>query len=98
MPSRLGDKSPRVTNTNEIVDEDEQSALAEVSGSLKDLLQSSLKCSRIKREMRRGWGPIYSPHEFMTIGGVKTSDISNLDRISLMGDSNWLEFGYVGYI
>jgi hypothetical protein len=50
MPSRLGDKSPRVTNTNEIVGEDEQSSLAQVSGSLKDLLQSSLKCSRIKRE------------------------------------------------
>jgi hypothetical protein len=50
MPSHLGERSPRVTNTNEIVGEDEQSALAQVSGSLKDLLQSSLKCSRIKRE------------------------------------------------
>jgi hypothetical protein len=49
-PSHLGDKSPRVTNMNEIVGEDERSALAQVNGSLKDLLQSSLKCSRIKRE------------------------------------------------
>jgi hypothetical protein len=50
MPSRLGDKSQRVTNMNEIVGEAERSALGQVSGSLKDLLQSSLKCSRIKRE------------------------------------------------
>jgi hypothetical protein len=50
MHSLLGNKSPRVTNMNEIVNEDERSALAQVSGSLKDLLQSSLKCSRIKRE------------------------------------------------
>jgi hypothetical protein len=50
MPIRLGDKSPRVTNMNEIVSEDEQRALAQVSGSLKDLLQSYLKSSRIKRE------------------------------------------------
>jgi hypothetical protein len=50
MPSHLGDKSPRVTNVNEIVSEDEWSALAQVSGSLKDLLQSSLKCSRIESE------------------------------------------------
>jgi hypothetical protein len=27
MPSHLGDKSPRVTNMNEIIDEDEWSAL-----------------------------------------------------------------------
>jgi hypothetical protein len=50
MPSHLGYKSPRVTNMNEIVGEDEWSVLAQVSGSLKDLLQSFLKCSRIKRE------------------------------------------------
>jgi hypothetical protein len=50
MPNCLGDKSPRVTNIDEIVNEDEWSALAQVSDSLKDLLQSSLKCSRIKRE------------------------------------------------
>jgi hypothetical protein len=50
MPSRLGDKSPRATNTNKIVGEDEQSALAQVVGPLKDFLQSSLKWSRIKRE------------------------------------------------
>jgi hypothetical protein len=34
MPSHIGDKSSRVTNTNEIVGEDEQSALAQVSGSV----------------------------------------------------------------
>jgi hypothetical protein len=44
MPSHLGDKSPRVTNTNEIVGEDEQGALAQVNGSVKDLLQPSFKC------------------------------------------------------
>jgi hypothetical protein len=57
MPGRLGDKSLRVTNTNEIVGEDERSALTKMSGSLKDLLQSSLKCSRIKREVYEweGW-------------------------------------------
>jgi hypothetical protein len=49
-PSRPGDKSSKVTNTNKIVGEDEWSALAQMSGSLKDLLKSSLKCSRIKRE------------------------------------------------
>jgi hypothetical protein len=50
MPSHLGDKSPRVTNMNAVDGEDERSALAQVSGSLKDFLQSSLKCSRMKRE------------------------------------------------
>jgi hypothetical protein len=38
MPSCLGDKFARVPNTNEIVGEDECSAPAEVSGSVKDLL------------------------------------------------------------
>jgi hypothetical protein len=37
-PSHLGGNSPAVTNTNKIVNEDEQSALAQVSVSLKDLL------------------------------------------------------------
>jgi hypothetical protein len=117
-PSCLEDKYPRVTNTNEIVGEDERSALAQVSGSLKDLLQSSLKCSRIKREAyeweggaqelkfkcifsswsgqpKQGgeWGHIYSPHTFITVGGVRTSDISDLDQICPMGNSNWLNFG-----
>jgi hypothetical protein len=39
--------------------------------------------------VRRGWGPIYSPHIFITVGGVRTSDISDLNRICPMGDSNW---------
>jgi hypothetical protein len=47
---------------------------------------------------RREWGPIYSPHTFITVGGVRTSDISNLDRICPMENSNWLNFGWVGYI
>jgi hypothetical protein len=34
----------------------------------------------------------------MTVGGVRRSDLSNLDQICPMGDSNWLEFGWVGYI
>jgi hypothetical protein len=50
MPSHLRGKSSSVTNTNDIVSEDERNALTQVGGSLKDLLQSSLKCSRIKRE------------------------------------------------
>jgi hypothetical protein len=48
--------------------------------------------------MRREWGPIYSPYRFMTVGGVRISDISDLDQICLMGDSNWLKFDWVGYI
>jgi hypothetical protein len=28
----------------------------------------------------------------MTVGCVKTSDISDLDRICPMGDSNWFRF------
>jgi hypothetical protein len=34
----------------------------------------------------------------MTIGGVTTSDISDLDRICPMGDSNWVKFSWVAYI
>jgi hypothetical protein len=45
-----------------------------------------------------GWGPIYSTHRFMIIGGVRTSDISDVDRICPMGGSNWLEFSWVRYI
>jgi hypothetical protein len=36
MPSRLEDESPSVTNTIEVINEDEQSALARMSGSLKE--------------------------------------------------------------
>jgi hypothetical protein len=48
--------------------------------------------------VRRGWGSFYRPHTFITIGGVRTSEISDLDQICPMGDSNWLKFGWVGYI
>jgi hypothetical protein len=34
----------------------------------------------------------------MTVGGVRTSDISDLDRICPMGISNQLNFGWVRYI
>jgi hypothetical protein len=34
----------------------------------------------------------------MIVGGVRTSDISDLDRICLMGILNQLNFGWVGYI
>jgi hypothetical protein len=34
----------------------------------------------------------------MTVGGVRTLDISELDQICPMGDSNLLEFGSVRYI
>jgi hypothetical protein len=30
-------------------------------------------------EVRRRWGPIYNPHRFMTVGGVRTSNISDQD-------------------
>jgi hypothetical protein len=49
-------------------------------------------------EMRRSSGPIYSPCRFMTVGCVRTSDISDLDQICPMGDSNWPKFDWVGYI
>jgi hypothetical protein len=45
-----------------------------------------------------GVGTIYSPHTFITVRGVRTLDISDLDRICSMGDSNWLEFDWVGSI
>jgi hypothetical protein len=34
----------------------------------------------------------------MTVGGVRTSDISDLDRIYPMGHSNLLKFCWVRYI
>jgi hypothetical protein len=34
----------------------------------------------------------------MIVGRVRTSGISVVDWICLMGDSNWLKFGWVGYI
>jgi hypothetical protein len=49
-------------------------------------------------KVKWGWGPIYSPHRFMIVGGVRILDISNLDRVCPMGDSNSLKFGWVGYI
>jgi hypothetical protein len=49
-------------------------------------------------EVRRGWRPISSPHIFMTVESVRTSDISDLEMICAMGDSNWLKFDWVGYI
>jgi hypothetical protein len=39
-------------------------------------------------EPREEWGPIYSPHTFITVGGVRTSDIFDIDRICPMGISN----------
>jgi hypothetical protein len=41
-PSHLGDESPRVTNVNEIVEEDAKVLLLETQGLLKTLLQYSL--------------------------------------------------------
>jgi hypothetical protein len=61
-------------------------------------VEVSFECLEWPAEERRGWGLIYSPHTIMTVGGVRTSDISDLDWICPMGDSNWLEFGWVGYI
>jgi hypothetical protein len=49
-------------------------------------------------EVRRGWRPISSPHIFMTVESVRTSDISDLEMICAMRDSNWLTFGWVGCI
>jgi hypothetical protein len=43
-------------------------------------------------------GLFIAPHTFMIVGGVKTLDIFDLDWICPMVDSNWLNFGWVGYI
>jgi hypothetical protein len=49
-------------------------------------------------EVRRGWGPIYSPHRFMTVGGVRTSDIFDgrfkLAQVQL----SWIYLMGLGYI
>jgi hypothetical protein len=34
----------------------------------------------------------------LPVGAVRTSDISDLDQICPMGDSSWLEIGWVRYI
>jgi hypothetical protein len=52
MPIHVGDKSPRVINMNEIIGEDERSALAQESGSLKDLL-NPLSSAQESRERLR---------------------------------------------
>jgi hypothetical protein len=39
-------------------------------------------------EVRRGGETIYNPHRLMTVGGVRTLNISDLDQICPMGDSN----------
>jgi hypothetical protein len=47
----------------------------------------------------RGSGALFiAPHTFITVGGVRTSDISDLDKICLMENSNSLNFDWVGYI
>jgi hypothetical protein len=43
-------------------------------------------------------GLFIAPHTFMIVGGVRTLDIFDLDWICPMVDSNWLNFGWVGYI
>jgi serine/threonine protein phosphatase PrpC len=40
--SRLGDESPRVTNANEVIEEDAEVLLLETQGLTQKLLQSSL--------------------------------------------------------
>jgi hypothetical protein len=46
----------------------------------------------------RRWSAFYRNLEKLAVGAVRTSDIFDLDRICPMADSNWLEFGWVGYI
>jgi hypothetical protein len=53
----------------------------------------SFECLEWPAKPRGEWGRIYSPHTFITVGGVRTSDISDLDRIRPMGNSKWLNFG-----
>jgi hypothetical protein len=61
-------------------------------------VEVSFECLEWPAEPRGEWGPIYSPHTFITFGGVRPSDISELDRICPMGNSKWINFGWVGYI
>jgi hypothetical protein len=42
MPSHLGGESPRVTNTNEVIEEDVEVLFLETQGLTQRLLQSSL--------------------------------------------------------
>jgi hypothetical protein len=51
-PSRLGDESPRVTNTHEIVEEVDEVLLLD---SLKESLKSSLKKMRLRGGLEREW-------------------------------------------
>jgi hypothetical protein len=61
-------------------------------------VEVSFECLEWPAEPRGEWGPIYSPHTFITVGGVRTSDISDLDQICPIGNSKWLNFGWVRYI
>jgi hypothetical protein len=53
---------------------------------------------RVASRTKGEWGPIYSPHTFITVGGVRTSDIFDLDQICPMENLKLLNFGWVGYI
>jgi hypothetical protein len=59
---------------------------------------SFFSCWSGQPKQRGSGGPIYSPHAFITVGGVRTLNISDLDRICPMKNSNWLRFGWVEYI
>jgi hypothetical protein len=56
-------------------------------------VEVSFKCLEWPAEPRGEWGPIYSPHTFITVRCVRPSDISDLDHICPMGNLKWLNFG-----
>jgi hypothetical protein len=53
---------------------------------------------RVASRTKGEWGLIYSPDTFITVGGVRTSDISDLDGKCPIENSKWLNFDWVGYI
>jgi hypothetical protein len=61
--------------------------------SSRSKVEVSFKCLEGPAKPRGKWGPIYSPHTFITVEGVRALDISDLDQICLMGNSKWLNFG-----
>jgi hypothetical protein len=51
-------------------------------------MRNSFSTVGVDNQSEEGWGSFYSPDTFITVGGVRTSEISDLDRICPMGDSN----------
>jgi hypothetical protein len=66
--------------------------------SSRSKVEVSFECLEWSAEPRGWWELIYSLYTFINVGGVRTSDISDLDWICPMGNSKRLNFGWVGYI